>query len=72
VYRDLKPENILMDEQGYIALADFGLAKIVNTGEKANSVVGTAQYLAPEIVDRIGHTMAVDWWSFGILTYLNY
>ena len=29
IYRDLKPENILMDEDGYICLTDFGLAKIL-------------------------------------------
>lgn len=29
IYRDLKPENILIDEQGYIKLADFGLAKMM-------------------------------------------
>ena len=33
VYRDLKPQNILMGEDGYIALADFGLAKHLNSGE---------------------------------------
>lgn len=49
IYRDLKPENILMDEKGYIALTDYGLSKIVDTGEKANSIVGTADYLAPEV-----------------------
>lgn len=30
LYRDLKPENILMDETGYVALTDYGLAKIVS------------------------------------------
>ena len=30
IYRDLKPENILMDENGYICLTDFGLAKILD------------------------------------------
>lgn len=32
IYRDLKPENILMDEKGYIALTDYGLAKILHKG----------------------------------------
>ena len=32
IYRDLKPENILMDEDGYICLTDFGLAKILDNG----------------------------------------
>ena len=30
-YRDLKPENVLMNEHGYVCLADFGMAKIINT-----------------------------------------
>ena len=33
IYRDLKPENILMDEDGYICLTDFGLAKILEQNE---------------------------------------
>jgi serine/threonine protein kinase len=33
IYRDLKPENILMDEDGYICLTDFGLAKILDSGQ---------------------------------------
>lgn len=33
IYRDLKPENILMDEKGYIALTDYGLAKILHKGQ---------------------------------------
>jgi serine/threonine protein kinase len=44
IYRDLKPENILIDEQGFIKLADFGLAKMM--GEQiANSFCGTPEYL---------------------------
>ncbi len=32
IYRDLKPENILMDDNGYICLTDFGLAKVLDAG----------------------------------------
>ena len=69
IYRDLKPENILMDEDGYICLTDFGLAKILENNEKAYSFCGTPDYLAPEILAESGHAFPVDWWSLGILTY---
>jgi len=70
IYRDLKPENILMDEDGYICLTDFGLAKIINEENKmAFSFCGTPEYLAPEILNETGHAFPVDWWALGILTY---
>jgi serum/glucocorticoid-regulated kinase 2 len=69
IYRDLKPENILMGEDGYILLTDFGLAKILEQNEMAQSFCGTPEYLAPEILEEKGHTFPVDWWALGILTY---
>jgi serum/glucocorticoid-regulated kinase 2 len=69
VYRDLKPENILFDEDGYIALTDFGLAKTLKEDELAQSFCGTPDYLAPEIIQEVGHSFPVDWWALGILTY---
>ena len=69
VYRDLKPENILMDSQGYLRLADFGMAKKLKDDEKAMSFCGTPEYLAPEIITMEGHDKNADWWSFGILLY---
>ena len=45
IYRDLKPENILMNTDGYILLADFGLAKIKESEEDPNSFCGTPEYL---------------------------
>lgn len=36
---------------------------------RANSFVGTEEYLAPEIINATGHSAPVDWWSFGILIY---
>ncbi len=69
IYRDLKPENILMDDEGYLKLADFGMAKHLKGEEKAMSFCGTPEYLAPEIITGEGHNKSADWWSFGILIY---
>ena len=69
IYRDLKPENILMDEEGYLKLADFGMAKKLKDDEKAMSFCGTPEYLAPEIITMEGHDKNADWWSFGILLF---
>jgi len=69
LYRDLKPENILMDDEGYLKLADFGMAKHLKGEEKAMSFCGTPEYLAPEVIIGEGHNKSVDWWSFGILIY---
>ncbi|KAK2371113.1 serine/threonine-protein kinase OXI1 [Trifolium repens] len=38
-------------------------------GERSNSFVGTAEYVAPEVIRGDGHEFAVDWWAFGVLTY---
>ncbi|XP_070491532.1 ribosomal protein S6 kinase 2 beta isoform X3 [Chironomus tepperi] len=69
IYRDLKPENILLDADGHIALTDFGLSKIPLGDSKTYSFCGTVEYMAPEVVNRKGHTFAADWWSFGVLMY---
>lgn len=70
VHRDLKPENVLLKENGYIKLADFGLAKYLLDAKQATySFCGTAEYLAPEILDMKGHDYNVDWWTLGILIY---
>ncbi|KAL0974394.1 hypothetical protein UPYG_G00219870 [Umbra pygmaea] len=70
VYRDLKPENILLDEAGHIKLTDFGLSKeSVDAEKKAYSFCGTVEYMAPEVVNRRGHTQSADWWSLGVLMF---
>ena len=70
IYRDLKPENILMDSTGHIKLSDFGLSKILSDNdEKAFTLCGTPQYLAPEIMKEEGYDKNVDWWSLGCFFY---
>ena len=70
LYRDLKPENIMVDSNGHIKLTDFGLSKMIKkTKEKAFTICGTPQYLAPEILSDEGYDNSVDWWSLGCVMY---
>jgi cGMP-dependent protein kinase len=68
VYRDLKPENILLDKVGYIKVVDFGLAKKLKEG-RTYTLLGTPQYMAPEVVLMKGYSCSVDTWALGILLY---
>lgn len=50
------------------SVADFGLSKeSVDQDKKAYSFCGTVEYMAPEVVNRRGHTQSADWWSLGVL-----
>lgn len=50
-------------------LTDFGLAKQFESDTRSNSLCGTIEYMAPEIILSKGHDKAADWWSVGILLY---
>jgi len=68
-HRDLKLENILVDQQGYIKIIDYGLAKMLKEDDSSFSFCGTPEYLAPEMVEGKGHDKTVDWWALGVLIY---
>ena len=75
VHRDIKPENILMNRQGQVKIADFGLAKLVglpptDPTTKAEKIMGTPQYMAPEQADRPGEVdHRADIYSLGVVFY---
>ncbi|KAJ6810576.1 serine/threonine-protein kinase AtPK2/AtPK19-like [Iris pallida] len=69
MHRDLKPENILLDADGHAMLTDFGLAKEFEENTRSNSMCGTVEYMAPEIILGKGHDKSADWWSIGILLF---
>ena len=68
-WRDLKPENLLVDEAGYLKITDLGFACTLRLGQRTRTLCGTTEYIAPEIILKLGHTMAVDWWALGVLIY---
>ena len=72
IHRDLKPANILMTRENKIKLADFGLARKIDTNSEdplMKTHVGTPYYKAPEIYHQLGYTENVDLWSLGIMLF---
>lgn len=69
VYRDMKPENILLDETGHVRISDLGLAIVIPEGSKVKGKVGTAGYMAPEVLQGHSYSFSVDWWGLGCVIY---
>ncbi|KAK7286676.1 hypothetical protein RJT34_21844 [Clitoria ternatea] len=72
VHRDLKPENFLYvsnDENSALKVIDFGLSDYVKPDERLNDIVGSAYYVAPEVLHRSYGTEA-DMWSIGVIAYI--
>uniref|UniRef100_A0AAY4D7M2 3-phosphoinositide-dependent protein kinase 1 n=1 Tax=Denticeps clupeoides TaxID=299321 RepID=A0AAY4D7M2_9TELE len=70
--RDLKPENILLSEEMHIQITDFGTAKQLSSDSKqarANSFVGTAQYVSPELLTEKSACKSSDLWALGCIIY---
>lgn len=79
VHRDVKPENVLLDMTGALGpggahpalLTDFGVAKLIDTARRTKStkIIGTPDYLAPEIVEGLPPRAAVDIYALATVLY---
>ncbi|XP_040445595.1 3-phosphoinositide-dependent protein kinase 1 isoform X2 [Falco naumanni] len=70
--KDLKPENILLNEDMHIQITDFGTAKVLPADSRqarANSFVGTAQYVSPELLTEKSACKSSDLWALGCIIY---
>lgn len=68
IHRDIKPENLVLDENGYVRITDFGIAKIFSN-KNSSETSGTPGYMAPEVMNRQNHTLAVDYFAVGVIGY---
>ncbi|KAF9678607.1 hypothetical protein SADUNF_Sadunf07G0052100 [Salix dunnii] len=72
VHRDMKPENFLFKstkEDSPLKATDFGLSDFIKPGEKFQDMVGSAYYVAPEVLKRNSGPES-DVWSIGVITYI--
>ncbi|XP_073539676.1 serine/threonine-protein kinase 17A-like [Phyllobates terribilis] len=73
VHLDLKPQNILLTSSeplGDIRIVDFGLSRQVDNIKEVREILGTPEYVAPEVLSYEPISTATDMWSIGVLTYV--
>ena len=70
IHRDIKPENVLINSEMRAKLTDFGWSNYLNKSHmKRTTMCGTPVYLAPELVNNLGHDHRVDIWCIGVLMF---
>lgn len=72
MHRDIKPENFLLTdktETAVIKAADFGLCTYFKPGQRFRHIVGSAYYVAPEVLQK-NYSHEADMWSLGVVLYI--
>lgn len=73
IHRDLKPSNILLRNDGKVVLADFGIAKFIDSVEKTltelNQIIGSPLYMSPEQASSGAVSVRSDIYSLGVLMF---
>ncbi|ONM24003.1 calcium dependent protein kinase3 [Zea mays] len=72
MHRDLKPENFLLaskEENAMLKATDFGLSVFIEEGKMYRDIVGSAYYVAPEVLKR-SYGKEIDVWSAGVILYI--
>ena len=70
LHRDIKSQNVFLSQHGVCRLGDFGIARVLSTGNQmAQSVVGTPYSLAPEVCQSQHYSYAADVWALGCVLY---
>ncbi|NBC28261.1 MAG: protein kinase [Bacteroidetes bacterium] len=74
LHRDIKPGNIMINQSGYVKLMDFGVARFENSARitRMNRVIGTLEYMAPELLTGGTPTIQADLYSVGVVAYEMY
>ncbi|NXO78205.1 ST17B kinase, partial [Sitta europaea] len=73
VHLDLKPQNILLSSTnplGDVKIVDFGMSRKLENSSELRQIMGTTEYLAPEILNYDPITTATDMWNIGVISYM--
>ena len=72
VHLDLKPENVILKCKGSheLKLIDFGVSKKLTPGESVREMLGTTEFVSPEVINYEPISLESDMWSVGVITYI--
>jgi serine/threonine protein kinase len=68
IHHDIKPENLVIDDDGYVRITDFGIARVWRP-ENEQDTSGIPGYMVPEIMYMLNHSKFVDYFTVGVMAF---